>query len=83
MKKSVLTELIKESTTRQFIGVDPVDGPIYHMHFSHEKFTELILSQCLSIIRTRKDLAIDYEWNVDEAMTTSMLDIEDYFGVEL
>lgn len=51
-----------------------------------EKFAELIINECTSIINKRKDAAIDASWNVDEAMTNAVWDIEAHFygfyGVE-
>jgi hypothetical protein len=47
-----------------------------------EKFAELIVQKCVGIVAERKDQAIDEAWNIDEAMSASMFDIEDYFGVE-
>jgi hypothetical protein len=49
---------------------------------SYEKFAELIVQKCVSIVAERKDQAIDEAWNIDEAMSASMFAIEDYFGVE-
>jgi hypothetical protein len=47
-----------------------------------EKFAELIVQKCVGIVAERKDRAIDEAWNIDEAMSASMFDIEDYFGVK-
>lgn len=47
-----------------------------------EKFAELIVRECVSIVAKRKDEAIDNEWNVDEAMSMAEIDIEEHFGVE-
>ena len=52
------------------------------LRLSYEKFAELIVQKCVSIVAERKDQAIDEAWNIDEAMSASMFDIEDYFGVE-
>ena len=46
-----------------------------------QKFAELIIKRCRDIVSDTRDLAIEEEWNVDEAMSTAMFDIEDYFGV--
>ena len=45
------------------------------------KFAELIVKECITIIRKRKDIAIDDDMNVDEAMSMAAFDIEDTFGV--
>ena len=47
-----------------------------------EKFAELIIKRCRDIVSDTRDQAIEEEWNVDEAMSTAMYDIEEYFGVE-
>ena len=47
-----------------------------------EKFAYLIIRECRDIVGKTRDQAIEDEWNVDEAMSTAMFDIEDYFGVE-
>ena len=53
-----------------------------YMNFDHEKFAYLIIRECRDIVGKTRDQAIEDEWNVDEAMSTAMFDIEDYFGVE-
>lgn len=47
-----------------------------------EKFAELIVLECVSIVNKRKDAAIDANWLVDEAMSHAVWDIEEHFGVE-
>ncbi len=47
-----------------------------------EKFAELIVKECVSIVAKRKDQAIDDGWNVDEAMTMAEIDLEEHFGVK-
>jgi hypothetical protein len=42
----------------------------------------LIVKRCRDIVSDTRDQAIEEEWNVDEAMSTAMYDIEEYFGVE-
>ena len=46
-----------------------------------ERFAELIVRECRDIVSTTRDQAIEDGWNVDEAMSTAMFDIEDHFGV--
>ena len=48
-----------------------------------EKFAELIVKECLELVSVNRDLAIEDGWNVDEAMSTAINDIEEHFGVEL
>jgi hypothetical protein len=51
--------------------------------FNKEKFAELIVRECLELVSVNRDLAIEDGWNVDEAMSTAINDIEEHFGVEL
>ena len=47
----------------------------------YQKFAILIIKKCRDIVSDTRELAIEEEWNVDEAMSTAMYDIEEYFGV--
>jgi hypothetical protein len=47
-----------------------------------EKFAELIVRECVELVSANRDLAIEDGWNVDEAMSTAINDIEEHFGVE-
>jgi hypothetical protein len=47
-----------------------------------EKFAELIVKECMELVSTNRDLAIEDGWNVDEAMSIAINDIEEHFGVE-
>jgi hypothetical protein len=47
-----------------------------------QKFAELIVQECVSIVDKRKDQAIEEEWNVDEAMSAAEMDLLEHFGVE-
>ena len=47
-----------------------------------EKFAELIVRECVELVSVNRDLAIEDGWNVDEAMSTAINDIEEHFGVE-
>jgi len=50
---------------------------------AYEKFAELIVRECISIVAKRKDQAIDDGCNVDEAMSVAEMDLLEHFGVEL
>ena len=56
--------------------------PEDQLHFDNEKFAQLIVRECRDIVSANRDLAIEDGWNVDEAMSTAMYDIEVHFGVE-
>lgn len=45
----------------------------------NQKFAKLIIEDCINIVNKRKDAAIDASWNVDEAMTNAVWDIEEHF----
>ncbi len=48
----------------------------------YQKFAILIIKKCRDIVSDTRDMAIEEEWNVDEAMSTAMYDIEEHFGVK-
>ena len=50
--------------------------------FDKAKFAVMIIKKCRDIVSDTRDMAIEEEWNVDEAMSTAMYDIEEYFGDE-
>ena len=41
----------------------------------------LIVRECRDIVSKTRDQAIESEWNVDEAMSTAMYNIEEHFEV--
>ena len=47
-----------------------------------QKFAELIVKECVSIVAKRKNQAIDDDWNIDEAMSMAEMDLEEHFGVK-
>jgi hypothetical protein len=47
-----------------------------------EKFAELIVKECVSVIAKRQNQAIDDGCNVDEAVSMAMMDLLEHFGVE-
>jgi hypothetical protein len=42
----------------------------------------LIIKRCRDIVSDTRDLAIEDDWNVDEAMSTAMYIVEEHFGVK-
>jgi hypothetical protein len=69
----------------QYGGGDAKPGEMYSNYITvlnPEKFAELIVRECVSIVAKRKDQAIDDGWNVDEAMSMAEMDLEEHFGVE-
>jgi hypothetical protein len=62
-------------------GHPPYDGLTFDV-FDKEKFAELIVRECVELVSANRDLAIEDGWNVDEAMSTAINDIEEHFGVE-
>jgi hypothetical protein len=55
---------------------------LYYRKFDEQKFAELIYKQCRDIVGKTRDTAIEHGWNIDEAMSTAMYDIDEYFGVK-
>ena len=74
-----IQELIKEAQ-RVVCYTDGGYTPI--MALDPEKFAELIYQQCRDIIGKTRDIAIEHGWNIDEAMSTAMYDIDEHFGTE-
>ena len=71
-----LRELVRQA------GLDDSDFPIEDWdNVPLAKFAELIVRECRDIIGKTRDQAIEDEWNVDEAMSTAMFDIEQHLGV--
>jgi hypothetical protein len=58
-----------------YFGGDGID----YSRFEPNKFAKLIIEDCINIVNKRKDAAIDASWNVDEAMTNAVWDIEEHF----
>jgi hypothetical protein len=75
-----MNERIKELAERA--GMNIVDDKFSTYGKFAEKFAELIVQECVSIVAKRKNQAIDDNWNVDEAMSMAEMDIEEHFGVE-
>jgi hypothetical protein len=73
----MMNERIKELATQAYQVFDKRDENYDDMF---ALFAELIIKECVRLIEVRKDIAIDSEMNVDEAMSTAVMDIEDFFG---
>ena len=72
-----IQELIDKATTVE----EPGWGDSYE-NFDKEKFAMLIVRECRDMVAKTRDQAIAGGWNVDEAMSTAMYDIEEHFGVK-
>jgi hypothetical protein len=72
---------LAEQATSHMPGHPPYDGLTFDV-FDKEKFAELIVRECVELVSANRDLAIEDGWNVDEAMSTAINDIEEHFGVE-
>ena len=75
-----MNERIKELAEQA--GMNIVDDKFSTYGKFAEKFAELIVRECVSIVAKRKDQAIDDGCNVDEAMSMAEMDLEEHFGVE-
>ena len=74
-----IKQLAKQATIRKFDGTGTDMGKLV---FDEQKFAELIVKECRDIVGKTRDQAIEDEWNVDEAMSTAMFNIEEHFGIE-
>lgn len=50
--------------------------------FSKEKFAELIVEECISVMKSTVDESIDFERKLDETSSWIESDIKRHFGVE-
>ena len=73
-------KLLAEQASHQSPDGYPVTIP-YSKDFA-EKFAVLIIKKCRDIVSDTRDQAIEDGWNIDEAMSTAMFDIEEHFGVK-
>jgi len=48
----------------------------FGLRFDYEKFAAFIITECRDIVDKVRDTAIEDGWNVDEAMSTAMYDID-------
>ena len=46
-----------------------------------EMFARAIIDECIASIGERKNVAIEGDWNIDEAMSMVVIDIEQKFGI--
>jgi hypothetical protein len=76
MKKRI-KQLLVESQLLEAIGENAYEEDDWEPIV--EKFTELIVRECTDIVNKRKDAAIDASWDVDEAMSNAVWDIEAHF----
>ena len=83
-----MNERIRELAEQAGFQSNPLKGLIHlpglnpTANVQLEKFAELIVRECMWKIMVRKDEAIDNQWNVDEAMSITLSDISEHFGVE-
>ena len=73
-----IQELERQATETVKCGLN---GTSTTESFNRKKFAELIIKKCRDIVSDTRDQAIEDGWKVDEAMSTAMFDIEDYFGL--
>ena len=78
MEYTTMNERITELAEQSYIYDEQNDSSF----FDKEKFALLIIKKCRDIVSDTRDQAIEDDWNVDEAMSTAMFDIEEYFGAE-
>ena len=76
-----MNERIKELAEQASCDIKDEFGYWVGREFDKEKFAELIVRECRDIVDATRDQAIEDGWNVDEAMSTAMFDIENHFGL--
>jgi len=85
MNEQLITRIAKESGLVQGPWANGAKERIWQENRDFpdalEMFAGTIIKECLSVIAERKNIAIDEDWNVDEAMTVAMQEIEEKFGV--
>ena len=77
-----MNERIKQIAEQATTYIEPTSSSGEGWIFDKEKFAELIVRECVELVSVNRDLAIEDGWNVDEAMSTAINDIEEHFGVE-
>lgn len=81
MRSDPIIDLTKQAVNI-YSTLDPANAlPPYNMKFNMI-FADLLIKKCIDIIDETRNNAIDGEWNIDEAMSSAMYNIEEYFGVE-
>jgi hypothetical protein len=77
-----MNEQIRQLAEQATTYIEPTSNSGEGWIFDKEKFAELIVKECVSIVAKRKDQAIDDGCNVDEAMSVAEMDLLEHFGVE-
>ena len=77
-----MNERIRKLAEQATTYIEPTSNSGEGWIFDKEKFAELIVRECMELVSANRDLAIEDGWNVDEAMSTAINDIEEHFGVE-
>jgi hypothetical protein len=75
-----MNERIKELMDQAGIDVEAVEN--LGAMPAALKFALLIARECRDIVGKTRDQAIEDGWNIEEAMSTAMYDIDEHFGVE-
>ena len=60
---------------------NPIDFPV-SPNRDLEKYTELIVRECIWRLMVLKQEAIDNDWRADEVMSIAITDISEHFGVD-
>lgn len=85
MNEQLITQIAKESGLVQGPWANGAKERIWQENRDFpdalEMFTRTIVNECISIIAERKNIAIEGDWNVDEAMTMAIHEIEEKFDI--
>ena len=73
-----MNDRLKSLESKAWEQVNRTNGLVRTEDFN-QKFAKLIIEDCINIVNKRKDAAIDASWDVDEAMTNAVWDIEEHF----
>ena len=77
-----MNQRIRQLAEQCRFEIQGINCEVLGQGFDEEKFAELIVRECVSIVAKRKDQAIDDGCNVDEAMSMAEMDLLEHFGVE-
>jgi hypothetical protein len=76
-----IQELAEQATTIvEMVG--PQGYTSSYANFDREKFAELIVRECIFVMKSTVDESIDFERKLDETSSWIESDIKKHFGVE-
>ena len=73
-----IQELAEQATTIEY----GVDNGFDRVTFDKQKFAELIVRECIFVMKSTVDESIDFDRKLDETSSWIESDIKKHFGVE-